>query len=78
MSDKHIDLETEVVYGQEESDFVFTDYLDSNFELSPHIAHLRNHEEKSKKLAALDARRAVEDVLEMRRYRQLHKDFYDY
>jgi|APSaa5957512535_1039671.scaffolds.fasta_scaffold301569_2 hypothetical protein len=57
-------------------DVVLSDYVDaSDFELSSQISNLRN---PAAKLTNLGARRAVEDVLEMQRYRSLHEDYFDY
>ena len=61
-------------------DVDFSSYLVSEtFEISSQIAHLRikENKENQRKVNALHARHAVEDVLEMMRYRHLLKDYYD-
>tara|TARA_B100000508_G_scaffold98072_1_gene76950 strand:- start:316 stop:537 length:222 start_codon:yes stop_codon:yes gene_type:complete len=63
-------------YVMDRPDIVLSDYVDaSDYELSSQIANLRNPDAK---LTNLDARRAVEDVLEMQRYRSMHEDYFDY
>lgn len=60
----------------ERPEVVLSDYVDANsYELSSQISNLRHPDAK---LTNLNARRAVEDVLEMQRYRSLHQDYFDY
>lgn len=57
---------------------VLSDYVDSESynNISGRVCNLRDPE--ATKMTNLEARRAVEDVFEMQRYREMHQDYYDF